>query len=156
METFPASERSPDARRAAALRTFVYALTLACLSAVLVFWELGDDALTATKRSTRWSCRTLLKSGDWLYLSPYPPTPYLQKPPLYFWLTASTYDLLGGEELACRAWSAAAGVGAVVLTCVLGAAMFSPEVGGLAGLLLMLNARSSSCTARDRGRSTRW
>ena len=139
METAP----GPDAQTPPAARTktraAVYCLVLATLAGVLMFWELGDDALFSDEAQYALIVQNIKRSGDWLYVSPYPPTPYHQKPPLYFWLTAVTYDLLGREEFAFRAWSAAAGVGAVVLTCVLGAMLFTPEIGALAGLLLLTN-----------------
>jgi 4-amino-4-deoxy-L-arabinose transferase-like glycosyltransferase len=140
MDTTPADAPAlqPDPRRPA-LRTLVYCLVLASLSGLLMFWELGDDALTGDEAQYALVVQNIVRSGQWLYVSPYPPTPYLQKPPLYFWLTASTYKALGESEFAYRAWSALGGVGVVVLTCVLGAILFTPESGGLAGLLLMLN-----------------
>lgn len=128
------------ATRRPRLRTAGYCLILACLASVLMFRELGADALTGDEAQYALVVQNILRSGDWLYVSPYPPTPYLQKPPLYFWLTAATYDALGGpDEFAYRAWSAAAGVGAVVLTCVLGAMLLGPELGAVAGLLLLTN-----------------
>ena len=137
--TTTVGHESPPPARRAVLRTACYSVALACLASVLMFWELGEDAFTGDEAQYALVVQNIRRSGDWLNLSPYPPAPYLQKPPLYFWLTAMTYDALGGAELAARAWSAGAGVGAVVLTCVLGAMLFTPEVGGLAGLLLMLN-----------------
>ena len=52
------------------------------------------DALTGDEAQYALVVQNIKRSGDWVYVSPYPPTPYLQKPPLYFWLTASTYDAL--------------------------------------------------------------
>src|SRR5688572_29643099 len=95
-----------------AVRTAAYCLVLACLASVLMFWELGADALTGDEAQYALVVQNIKRSGDWVYVTPYPPTPYLQKPPLYFWLTAATYDLFGGPgEFAYRAWSAACGVG---------------------------------------------
>ena len=48
------------------------------------------DRLLAEKRV--FPAMNIKRSGTWLYVTPYPPTAYLQKPPLYFWLTALTYD----------------------------------------------------------------
>src|SRR4051794_16798673 len=84
--------------RRPALRTLVYCLLLASLSGLLMFWELGDDALTGDEAQYALVVQNIVRSGQWLYVSPYPPTPYLQKPPLYFWLTASTYKALGESE----------------------------------------------------------
>ena len=140
METVPGSDtQTPPAARTR-MRAVIYCLVLATLASVLMFWELGEDALFSDEAQYALIVQNMKKpGGSWLYVSPYPPTAYHQKPPLYFWLTASTYDLLGREEFAFRAWSAGAGVGAVVLTCVLGAMLFTPEIGALAGLLLMTN-----------------
>lgn len=122
------------------LRVAAYCVVLAALASLLMFWELGADALTGDEAQYALVVQNIKRSGNWLHVSPYPPTPYLQKPPLYFWLTAATYDAFGGpSEFAYRAWSAAAGVGAVVLTCLLGASLLGPELGGLAGLLLLTN-----------------
>jgi 4-amino-4-deoxy-L-arabinose transferase-like glycosyltransferase len=121
------------------LRTAVYCLVLALFAAILAFWELGADSLTGDEAQYALVVQNIKQSGNWIYLTPYPPTPYLQKPPLYFWLTALSYDLLGRDEFAYRAWSAATGVGAVVLTCILGGLLFTPEIGGWAGLLLLMN-----------------
>jgi 4-amino-4-deoxy-L-arabinose transferase-like glycosyltransferase len=113
---------------------------LAVLAGVLMFWELGADALTADEAQYALVVQNIKRSHEWLYVSPYPPAPYFQKPPLYFWLTAATYDRLGGpDEFAYRAWSAAAGVGTIVLTCLLGAMLLTPEIGALAALLVMTN-----------------
>jgi 4-amino-4-deoxy-L-arabinose transferase-like glycosyltransferase len=138
--TLPPAAEARIRRRRRAGRTVVYCLVSAALASVLMFWELGADALTADEAQYALVVQNIKRSGEWLYVSPYPPAPYFQKPPLYFWLTALTYDRLGGpDELAYRAWSAAAGVGAVVLTCVLGAMLLTPEIGALAALLLLTN-----------------
>ena len=143
MDTVPAPDITAaaptDAPGHPRTRATVYCIALACLAGILMFWELGGDALTGDEAQYALVVQNIRASGNWIDLTPYPPTPYLQKPPLYFWLTASTYDALDRSEFAYRAWSAAAGAGAVVLTCALGAMLFTPEVGGLAGLLLLLN-----------------
>src|SRR5687767_6900784 len=122
------------------LRAVIYCIAVGVLASVLLFWELGADALTSDEAQYALVAQNIRHpGGSWIYVTPYPPTPYFQKPPLYFWLTAATYNLLGREEFAFRAWSAAAGVGATVLTCVLGAMLLTPETGALAAMLLMLN-----------------
>jgi 4-amino-4-deoxy-L-arabinose transferase-like glycosyltransferase len=137
--SLPAAEDQARRRRRA-WRTVAYCVLSAALAGLLMFWELGADALTADEAQYALVAQNIKRSGEWLYVSPYPPAPYFQKPPLYFWLTALTYDWLGGpNEFAYRAWSAAAGIGAVVLTCMLGAMLLTPEVGALAGLLLLTN-----------------
>ncbi len=62
--------------------------------------------------------------------------PYLEKPPLYFWLTALTFRLVGQTEWAVRLWSALATLGAVLLTWRIGRRLYGERAGLLAGLVL--------------------
>ena len=64
--------------------------------------------------------------------------PFFHKPPLYFWLTALTYKLIGVSEFAARLWPAIFGFGVVVLTFVLGVRLRSWVVGAIAALLLLV------------------
>jgi hypothetical protein len=74
-------------------------------------------------------------SGDWI-------TPrfnglrYLEKPPLLYWLIASTYRLAGPSEWGAYLWPALAGVAGVAMTFVLGRETFGTSVGFLGGLVL--------------------
>ena len=77
--------------------------------------------------------------GDWIYPKHASGTPYLNKPPLYFWISTLTYDAFGEGRFKYRFWSASFGVCCALLTVLLGARLFSPEVGGLAGWLLAEN-----------------
>lgn len=64
--------------------------------------------------------------------------PYTQKPPLFFWLAALAGAPGGGvDEVAARLPSALAGVATIAATMALGARMFGPGTGTLAGLLLL-------------------
>jgi len=81
----------------------------------------------------------ILDSGQWLTLSPHPPTPYFAKPPLYMWLTAATYRWLPGFEFKYRFWSAMFAVGSVAMTFLLGTAMFSEQAGLIGAGLLLTN-----------------
>jgi 4-amino-4-deoxy-L-arabinose transferase-like glycosyltransferase len=78
-------------------------------------------------------------TGDWLSPQVDPGVPYFHKPPLYCWLTAATSGWFADGPARYRAWSAAFGVGAVLLTGALGARLFGPEAGLLAGLMLARN-----------------
>ena len=69
--------------------------------------------------------------------------PFFHKPPLYFWLTALTYKLIGVSEFAARLWSAIFGFGVVVLTFVLGVRLHSWVVGVIAALLLLVVDQAS-------------
>ena len=63
--------------------------------------------------------------------------PFFHRPPLYFWLTALTYHVIGINELAARLWAALFGFGVVRLTFILGLRLRSWAVGTGAALLLL-------------------
>jgi len=62
--------------------------------------------------------------------------PYLEKPPLYFWLTASTFRLFGPSEWATRLWSAISALGTVLLTWRIGRRLYGAQAGLLAGVVV--------------------
>jgi 4-amino-4-deoxy-L-arabinose transferase-like glycosyltransferase len=74
-------------------------------------------------------------SGDWI-------TPrfnglrYLEKPPLLYWLIASTYRLAGPSEWGTHLWPALAGVAGVAMTFLIGRETFGASAGILSGLVL--------------------
>jgi len=80
----------------------------------------------------------MAKSGDWI-------TPhfngirYLEKPPLYFWLTAGTAFLFGPSEWVIRLWSAIPALGAAILTWRVGALLYGSLAGTLSAVVLVSN-----------------
>lgn len=62
--------------------------------------------------------------------------PWLEKPPLTFWMMALSMRLLGANEFAARLPSALAGLGAVWLTFLLGKRLYGQRAGVFAGLIL--------------------
>jgi 4-amino-4-deoxy-L-arabinose transferase-like glycosyltransferase len=77
----------------------------------------------------------MLARGDWIFPH-FDGLPYLEKPPLYFWLTAATMALGVPAEWASRVWSALAALGSVLLTWRMGARLYGGEGGVLAGIAL--------------------
>lgn len=79
--------------------------------------------------------REMLESGDWL-------TPrlnyveYFEKPPLFYWLVASSFRLFGTHPAAGRLVNALSALGGVFLTAWLGRRLFGERVGFLAGIIL--------------------
>ncbi|MBI3001997.1 MAG: glycosyltransferase family 39 protein, partial [Deltaproteobacteria bacterium] len=80
----------------------------------------------------------MAKSGDWI-------TPhfngirYLEKPPLYFWLTAGTAFLFGSSEWVIRLWSAVPTLGTAILTWRLGGLLYGGHAGVLSAIVLVTN-----------------
>lgn len=96
-----------------------------------LFWGIGSVSLLDPDEGLYGSIALeMAEKGDWI-------TPhfnglrYLEKPPLYFWLTALTIKLFGPSEWAVRLWSALPTLGAAVLVWRLGQLLY----GGRAGLL---------------------
>ncbi len=116
-------------------------LAVAVLSLALNFYRLGAPSLKDSDEAIEaLTSREMLQTGDWL-------TPRLNggfrytKPPLYFWLTAGTFLVVGQTDLALRFWSGAAGAGTVLLTGLIGRRLFGARAGVFAALALATSAR---------------
>jgi 4-amino-4-deoxy-L-arabinose transferase-like glycosyltransferase len=110
---------------------------------VLLFYHLGDGSLHDWDEAIYAQvAKEVLRSGTWMTLS-WNGTPFFHKPPLYFWLTALTYKMIGVSELAARLWPAIFGFGVVGLTFILGVRIRSWLVGAIAALLLLVVDRGS-------------
>ena len=108
------------------------------LALALLFYRLGDGSLHDWDEAIYAQvAREMLLSDTWMTLS-WNGAAFFHKPPLYFWLTALTYQLIGVNEFAARLWPAIFGFGVVVLTFVLGARLRSWAVGAIAALLLLV------------------
>ena len=79
--------------------------------------------------------REMLLLKDWL-IPHLNLLPYLEKPPLVYWLTALSFQVLGLSELAARLPSALCALGGVILAYGLGKAFWGPAAGVLSALVL--------------------
>lgn len=125
----------PAIRLAAALAGWREPLIVLAVALPLFLWGLGRPPLQDPDEGLFGSiAREMVEEGDWL-------TPrfdglrYLEKPPLYHWLTALTLAVAGASEWSVRLWSALGAVGTVLLTALLGREAFGPRTGLLGGLL---------------------
>jgi 4-amino-4-deoxy-L-arabinose transferase-like glycosyltransferase len=108
------------------------------LALMLLFYHLGDGSLHDWDEAIYAQVAKEMALADtWTSLT-WNGIPFLHKPPLYFWLTALTYKMIGVNEFAARLWAAIFGFGIVVLTFVLGVRMRSWLVGATAALLLLV------------------
>jgi hypothetical protein len=83
-------------------------------------------------------------SDNWLTLT-WAGYPFWHKPPLYFWLTAVLYKIVGINEFAARTCSAAFGFGVIAVTFWLGLRLFSWAAGATAALFLLSIDQSTYC-----------
>ena len=81
----------------------------------------------------------MLASGDWV-LPSFNGLPYLEKPPLYFWLSMLTLRLDQDGEWALRIWSSLSALGTVLLAWRIGRRLYGPAAGMMAGLILTTTA----------------
>jgi 4-amino-4-deoxy-L-arabinose transferase-like glycosyltransferase len=107
---------------------------------VLLFWGLyvyywhldtplrGDEGMYAA------IARRMVRTGDWLQLV-YEGRPYINKPPLHFWLMALSLVVWGPTEFAVRFPSATFGIGLVGLVYVSGKLLFDRRLGIIAALI---------------------
>ena len=114
-------------------------MRLACLvvlSALTLLPGLGSSGrLTYHEAFVAQGAREILDSGDWGY-----PTigglPWLEKPPLPWWLVAALGHCAGGvNETVARLPSALAATGLVLGVAVLAARHYGPGIGLLAGAI---------------------
>jgi 4-amino-4-deoxy-L-arabinose transferase-like glycosyltransferase len=79
--------------------------------------------------------REMLERGDWT--TPYYNyEPRLQKPILFYWIIAATYEAVGVSEWSARIGSAAAGMGLALVAALVGRRWYGSSVGLLAGAIV--------------------
>lgn len=77
-----------------------------CASILLFFAHLERGNLASESEGNYAEIpREMLQSGDWV-IPHLNYVPYLEKPPLFYWLTALTYKIIGVNVFAARFWSA--------------------------------------------------
>lgn len=141
--------RARGAGMAAAVRPWGDVVALLAVSVPLLFIALGLDLLDPDEGLYADIARTMLVSGDWV-LPRFNGLPYLEKPPLLFWLAAPAMTVLSGE-VALRGGSAVAALGTVLLTWRIGRQLYGTRAGLFAGLML---ATTAGCALYVRKAST--
>jgi 4-amino-4-deoxy-L-arabinose transferase-like glycosyltransferase len=126
------SMRDPQSKKAD--RRQILVLVAICL--FLYFFMLGARALWDHDEGIHAAmARNMVETGDWV-------TPtfngegFYDKPALFNWLGALSFEALGFTELAARLPSAVLGLASVLLTFLLGRRLFGSTVGFLGGLIL--------------------
>jgi 4-amino-4-deoxy-L-arabinose transferase-like glycosyltransferase len=79
--------------------------------------------------------REMLERGDWT-TPHYNYEPRLQKPILFYWIIAATYEIAGISEWGARIGSALAGVGLALVAALVGRRWYGSNVGVLAGAVV--------------------
>src|SRR3989338_7134472 len=112
-------------------------LIILALSCPFIFWGVGATSLLDPDEGMYGAiAREMAEKGDWI-------TPhfngirYLEKPPLYFWLTALTISLVCPSEWAVRLWSALPALGTALLIWGLGRLLYGGPSGLLSAIILL-------------------
>ena len=117
-------------------RDWPFLLGLFLVGLVLFFYRLGVPGLMDPDEG-RYAeiAREFFVRRDWL-IPHLNLLPYLEKPPLVYWLTALGFKVFGYTEAAARLPSAVSALGGVFLAYGLGRALWGPGPGVLGALVL--------------------
>ena len=117
-------------------RDWPFLLGLTLVGLVLFFYRLGAPGLMDPDEG-RYAeiAREIFVLRDWL-IPHLNLLPYLEKPPLVYWLTALSFKALGYTESAARLVPAVSALGGVFLAYGLGRALWGPGPGVLSALVL--------------------
>jgi 4-amino-4-deoxy-L-arabinose transferase-like glycosyltransferase len=110
------------------------ALLLALVLALLMF-RLGDAPLIGPDepRYARVAVE-MHRRGDWV-VPTLQATPWLEKPPLYYWMAGAAFSVLGETETAARLPSVLAAVALTAITALVGARLYGAAAGLQAGFV---------------------
>ena len=111
-------------------------LVVAGVALIVFFAGLGTTALWDRDETRNAGCaREMLESGDYI-VPTFNGELRAAKPPLLYWLTVSSFGLLGVNEFAARLPSALCGLATVLATFHLGRILFPSAVGFLGAIVL--------------------
>ena len=132
----------PTGRGKGKRETWLYFLSLALCSALLILIGLGGyDLLTPDEPRVAGIVAEMAREGN-LAVPRLNGTPFLEKPPLYFWAGSAVMHLLGETALTARLTSAIAGIAGVLVLFLLVRSMgFSPLGAFLSGFVLVTSPR---------------
>ncbi len=122
------------------MRTFPkICLIVGLVTAALYFGRLGRIPLVESSEGFHVAiAHEMLTRGDWI-TPHFDSVRYFEKPPLFYWLMAGTFGLVGLSEWTARFWQALAVVGTSVLIAWLGARLGGGRLGLIAGLVFAVN-----------------
>jgi len=107
------------------------------LSFPFIFWGVGAISLLDPDEGMYGAiAREMAEKGDWI-TPHFDGVRYLEKPPLYFWLTALTISLVGPSEWTVRLWSALPALGTALLVWRMGRLLYGGASGLLSAIILL-------------------
>lgn len=111
---------------------------LLIFAAIYIVGNIGSGSLTTWDEALYANISAnIVKTGDWLVLHDRPGKPWFDKPPLYMWCTAFSYNLFGINEFSARFTSSLFGVGTILLVYLFVKRLYNQNIAVLAALLLL-------------------
>ena len=138
---FPARDPAPSTGTG---RFWLCLAFLALLAGLLLFPNLSYPLIKPDEWRYAEIGRTMVASGDWL-VPRLGGEPYYDKPPLYYWLTATSLAWFGSQEWAARLVPALAAFLTVLLTYVIGRRSVGDQAAFLGALALTLTTAFVQC-----------
>jgi len=109
---------------------------LLLLGGVTFLWGLGHSAIQDSDEAFyAEAAREMVGSGDWV-VPHYNFEERLQKPILYYWLTAATYKVTGVSEAAARFWAGMSGLGLALIAWAAARRWYDEYTGLIAGAIV--------------------
>ena len=130
------SEKGEGDRGSRFQQDWPFLVALALMGLVIFGYRLGAPGLMDPDEG-RYAeiAREIILLRDWL-IPHLNLSPYLEKPPLVYWLTALSFQALGATELAARLPSAASALGGLFLAYWLGRSLWGPALGFIGATVL--------------------
>jgi 4-amino-4-deoxy-L-arabinose transferase-like glycosyltransferase len=131
------NQERPDERQQsnAAIRRYVEMALLALIAGWAYFANLHLSLLEGSEGLYSGIAGEMQRRGEFFDLT-YQGAPYINKPPLFFWLLNLSTSIWGDNEVALRLPGSIAAVGTVLLTYALGVKLISPMGGFWAALVV--------------------
>jgi 4-amino-4-deoxy-L-arabinose transferase-like glycosyltransferase len=114
-------------------------LLLLAVSVPLLFAALGVSFLDPDEGLYADIPQRMLDDRDWV-LPRFNGLPYLEKPPIYYWIAALALGVLGPTEVAVRLGSAVAALGTILLTWRMARRLYDGDTALHAGIVLATTA----------------
>ncbi|HTI52038.1 MAG TPA: glycosyltransferase [Planctomycetaceae bacterium] len=130
-------ERDPAAPPVPAWKLLAATTLLGLLAALTILPKLSYPLLDPDETRYAEIAREMLDSGN-LLVPTRQGTPYLDKPPLLYWLTAASYSLFGTNEFSARFVTALAAIGTVLCTFWIGRTLVGLRAAWLGAFLQLM------------------
>ena len=115
---------------------WAHVVLLCALGMLAFFYNLPVSLFGTTEGLYAAVTETMIRTGEYINLTLHG-QPYLNKPPMFFWLQAFSSSVLGWDEVALRLPSALFAFGTVLVTYGIGQTLFSRTAGFWASLVVV-------------------